>query len=57
MTDRLDEIRKRLNQAGGYLSGTCMSEATMTHAPEDIAYLLGEVERLRAAQTAQDNDT
>ena len=43
MTDRLDEIRKRLERSIHYGAW----------ARDDIAYLLAEVERLRAELTAK----
>ena len=60
MTDRLNEIRARLDAAGdkwwrmaevyriGHRPGCEPHTATlMAHAPADIAWLLAEVERLR----------
>lgn len=42
MTDRLQEIRARLD------SMSWVSDEFIAHAPADIAWLLDEVERLRA---------
>lgn len=47
MHDRLQEIRARLDLAGTFSVDGPDNSHFIAHAPADIAWLLGEVERLR----------
>lgn len=47
MSDRLQEIRARLDLPGVWAAGGPQNREFIDHAVGDIAWLLGEVERLR----------
>lgn len=49
MTDRLQEIRARLDLPGVWAAAGPQNSEFIDHAVGDICWLLGEVERLRTA--------